>query len=75
MPALSLLWTVRKYPLLEVACGAGSGGSEKDPTVGFILEGLGEGVETFASLALEGTGEYDRNGTFCQKKGRELVWS
>ena len=50
-------------------------GSHRRPTVGFILEGLGGGVETFASLAPEGTGEYDRNGTFCQKKGRELVWS
>ena len=34
MLALSLLWTVRKYPLLEVAWEAGSEGGKKDPTVG-----------------------------------------
>ncbi|ERJ71943.1 hypothetical protein HMPREF1556_01016 [Porphyromonas sp. oral taxon 278 str. W7784] len=50
-------------------------GSHRRPTVGFILEGLGEGLETFASLTPEVTGEYDRNGTFCHKKGRELARS
>ena len=50
-------------------------GSHRRPTVGFILEGLGGGVETFASLTPEVMGEYGRNGTFCQKKGRELLRS